>query len=254
MSTEANPITKAPPNTEEIPKTAALPVSFTLAQFREATPLNESNMWQFLFDRNSERIGVKRREAALENLEKIFIATFRLANTVGFRAMTLRDLCRETGLSMGGLYGYIENKDQLAAMIEDAVRHVTEMLPGWFQHVTAPLDQMECILRAYIYLCEIFQPWLYFVFLESRNLQPAQRDIAKASELYFQSHIAALLNAAGTFSSDDTYLLAAHCMSLVQDWHFKRRKFRTANISVDAFATSVVQLIRSRVQVMSSAT
>jgi len=246
MSTEPTPAAET-----VSPKTAALSISFTLAEFRQATPLDESNIWGFLFDRNSERIGVKRREAALENLEKIFVATFRVANTVGFRAMTLRDLCQETGLSMGGLYTYIENKDQLAAMIEDAVRHVTEMLPGWFAHVAAPLDQMECILRAYTYLCEIFQPWLYFVFLESRNLPPAQRDVAKASELYFQSHIAKLIAAAGTFAADDIYLLAAHSMSLVQDWHLKRRKFRAANISVDAFATSVVQLIRSRVQMMS---
>ena len=240
------------PSAEVLPKTASLRISFTFAEFRGATPLDESNMWEVLFDRNSQRIGVKRREAALENLEKIFAATFRLANTAGFRAMTLRDLCQETGLSMGGLYAYIENKDQLAAMIEDAVRHVTQMVPGWFKHVRAPLDQMECILRAYIYLCEIFQPWLYFVLLESRNLPQAQRDIAKASELYFQSHIAKLINAAGTFPAEHVYLLAAHCMSLVQDWHLKRGKFRAANISVDMFAKSVVQLIRSRVEVMNS--
>lgn len=228
-------------------KIEALPIGFTLAEFRKATPLDESNIWIFLFDRNSERIGVKRRDAALENLEKIFSATFRLANTVGFRAMTLRDLCRETGLSMGGLYGYIENKDQLAAMIEDMVRHATELLPSWFKHFDDPLDQMECILRAYIYLSEIFQPWLYFVFLESRTLPPDQRDIAKSSELSIQSHLAALIKSAGNFSAADAALLAAHCMSLVQDWHLKRWKFRSANISVDAFAKSVVGLLRSYV-------
>ena len=230
----------------------ALPVSFSLAEFRSATPIDESNIWELLFDRNSERIGVRRREAALENLEKIFAATFRLANTVGFRAMSLRDLCRETGISMGGLYGYIENKDQLAAMIEDMVRHATELLPTWFKHVDAPLDQIECILRAYIYLSEIFQPWLYFVFLESRALQMAQRDIAKSSELYIQAHLATLIKSAGKFSSDDAALLAAHCMSLVQDWHLKRWKFRTANTSVDAFANSVVKLVRSHIAASTS--
>jgi AcrR family transcriptional regulator len=225
-----------------------LPVSFTLSEFRKATPLDESNIWTVLLDRNSSRISVKRRDAALENLQKIFVATFGLANTLGFRAMTLRDLCRETGLSMGGVYGYIENKDQLAAMIEDMVRHVSEVLPDWFAHISSPLDQMECILRAHIFLSEILQPWLYFVFLESRNLQAPQRDIAKASELTMEAHIAALINATGMLSSADSALLAAHCMSLVQDWHLKRWKFRAANIGVDAFAESVVRLVRSRIQ------
>lgn len=228
---------------------APLPVHFTLAQFRDASPINETNVWEYLLDRNSDRIGVKRREVALENLQKIINATFNLANTVGFRAMTLRDLCRETGLSMGGLYGYIENKDQLAGMIEDLVRHVTEQLPGWFKHMTQPLDELECILRAHIFLSEIFQPWAFFVFLESRALQFHHRDVAKGSELNIQNHIASLLKTTGRFSAEETTLLAAHCMSLVQDWHLKRWKYGNADISADAFADSVVHFIRAYLKV-----
>lgn len=227
---------------------APLPVRFTLAQFRAASPIDERNVWEFLLDRNADRIGVKRREVALENLQKIILATFRLANTVGFRSMTLRDLCRETGLSMGGLYGYIENKDQLAGMVEDLVRHITELLPGWFKHVAQPLDEMECILRAHIFLSEIFQPWAYFVFLESRTLQNDQRDIAKGSELNIQNHIASLLKTTGRFSNEETTLLAAHCMSLVQDWHLKRWKYGGAEINADVFADSVVHFVRAYVK------
>ncbi len=224
-----------------------LPVNFTLAQFREVSPLNESNVWVALLDRNAEHIGVKRREAALENLEKIFLATFRLANTVGFREMTLRDLCRETGLSMGGLYGYIESKDQLAQMIADMVLYITELLQQWFEHIDDPLDRIECLLRANIFLAEILQPWLYFVFLESRGLQVAQREIAKTSEQNIQTHISALITGTSAMPDTDSYLLAAHCMSLVQDWHLKRWKFRAANISADVFANSVVKLVRAHV-------
>ncbi|WP_338847855.1 helix-turn-helix domain-containing protein [Massilia sp. W12] len=229
---------------------APLPVRFTLAQFRAALPIDEHNIWGYLLERNSERIGVKRREVARDNLQKIIQATFRLANTVGFRTMTLRDLCRETGLSMGGLYGYIENKDQLANMIEDMVRHVTELLPGWFKHVAMPLDEIEGLLRAHVYLSEIFQPWAYFVFLESRTLQSEQRDIAKGSELNVQNHLASLLKTTGRFGHEETQLLAAHCMSLVQDWHLKRWKFGSVNVDADAFADSVVQFVRSYVRGM----
>jgi AcrR family transcriptional regulator len=224
-----------------------LPVGFTLSQFRKVTPLDESNIWTFLFDRNSERIGVKRRETALENLEKIFGATFRLANTVGFQAMTLRDLCRETGLSMGGLYGYIENKDQLAAMIEDAIRHASDLLLSWFTHIKSPLDHIECILRAFVCLSEILQPWLYFVYLESRTLPTAQRKTAKASELSAHLHIARLIEATGTVSSEKAFLLAAHCMAMVQDWYVKPWKYHSAKISPDEFADSIVLFIRSRI-------
>jgi AcrR family transcriptional regulator len=225
----------------------SLPVNFSLSEFRKVTPLDESNIWVFLLDRNSERIGVKQRDIALENLEKIFVATFRLANKVGFRAMTLRDLCRETGLSMGGLYGYIESKDQLAAMIEDAIRHASELLPTWFTHVESPIDQIECILRAFVCLSEILQPWLYFGYLESRTLHPDQRKIAKASELGTHLHLARLIEATGSFTPEQAFLLAAHCMALVQDWYVKPWKYNSAKIDADAFADSIVQFVRARI-------
>ncbi|WP_338844716.1 helix-turn-helix domain-containing protein [Massilia sp. W12] len=225
-----------------------LPVHFTLAQFCQATPLNQDNIWEFLLQRNAERIGVKRREAALENLERIFGATFRLANTVGFREMSLRDLCRETGLSMGGLYGYIQSKDQLASMIADMVLYATDLLQQWFLHVPDPLDHIECIVRANIYMAEILQPWLYFMFLESRALQQEQREVAKASESNIQTHIAGLAVQLPGFNQEQAWLFSAHCMSLAQDWHLKRWKFRNLNLTPDAFAESVVRLVRAHVQ------
>jgi AcrR family transcriptional regulator len=151
-----------------------LQAQFDFQQFQAMTPLDGENIWAYLLDHNAGRITVKRRKPALENLEKIFRATFKLANDVGFRAMNLRDLCRETGLSMGGLYGYISGKDQLAEMIEDVVRHATHEMPRMFEDVIDPLDKLEALVRASIYVSEILQPWFYFVFMDSRVLQAAQ--------------------------------------------------------------------------------
>lgn len=225
----------------------SLPVSFRFSAFRELTPLDESNIWEFLLERNAAAIGVKRKRTALENLEKIFMATFRLANTIGFRAMTLRDLCRETGLSMGGLYGYIQTKDQIAAMVEDVIRHVSEVSHQWFSHIEDPLDRLESTLRGIIYFSELLQPWFYFVFLESRTLSQEQKNIAKETELRMQSQLGTLIAETGKVLLSDAHLLAAHCMALVHDWHLKRWKFRAANITPDAFADSVVRLVRAGV-------
>ncbi|MFC7654045.1 hypothetical protein ACFQT4_18085 [Pseudoduganella danionis] len=81
-----------------------MPAHFDLQQFQAMTPLDGDNIWAYLLDHHAERITVKRRKPALENIEKIFRATFKLANEVGFRTMNLRDLCRETGLSMGAVW------------------------------------------------------------------------------------------------------------------------------------------------------
>ncbi|MFI4939214.1 MAG: TetR/AcrR family transcriptional regulator [Burkholderiales bacterium] len=222
--------------------------TFNFAEFRAIAPINEVNLWAFLLDRHGEHISVKRRKPALENLEKIFTTTFRLANEVGFREMTLRDLCRETGLSMGGLYGYIQSKDQLAEMIEDVIRHVGQALPTWVSHLALPLDRLEGMLRTHIYCSEILQPWFYFVYMESRVLQAEQRKTAKSAELHFQAQIADSIEETGLLPSEEAHLLAAHCLALVQDWHVKRWKYQAAKISVDAFADSAVRMVRTYLQ------
>lgn len=218
---------------------------FDFEQFQQMTPLNGDTIWVYLVDRHAERIGVKRRKPALENMEKIFGATFRLANEVGFRAMSLRDLCRETGLSMGGLYGYIEGKDQLAEMIEDVVRHATYEMPRMFAHIESPLERLESLVRGTIYLSEILQPWFYFVFMDSRVLNFEQRGMAKNSELSVQTYIASILDELKPAPSGATTLLSAHIVAMFQDWYVKRWKYRAAKVHVDDFADSVLLFIRS---------
>ncbi len=218
---------------------------FDFDQFQTMTPLNGETIWSYLVDRHAERIGVKRRKPALENMEKIFVATFRLANEVGFRAMSLRDLCRETGLSMGGLYGYIEGKDQLAEMIEDVVRQTTFELPRMFAQVEGPLERLESLVRGTIYLSEILQPWFYFVYMDSRVLNVDQRTMAKNSELAIQTQIAELLDELRPLPAGNTTLIAAHIVAMFQDWYLKRWKYRAAKVSVDEFADSVLLFMRS---------
>jgi AcrR family transcriptional regulator len=218
---------------------------FNFEQFQQLTPLNGDTIWTYIVDRNAERTGVKRRASALENMANIFGATFRLANEVGFRAMSLRDLCRETGLSMGGLYGYIDSKDQLAEMIEDVVRHASQELPRMFAHVEAPLERLESLVRATIYLSEILQPWFYFVYMDSRVLTFEQRSMAKNSELAIQTTIAGIIGEIEPPPAGDATLLAAHILALFQDWYVKRWKYRAAKVHVDDFADSTVRLIRS---------
>ncbi|HEY0062642.1 MAG TPA: helix-turn-helix domain-containing protein [Telluria sp.] len=221
---------------------------FDFEQFQGMSSLNGETIWAYLVDRHADRIGVKRRKPALENMERIFGATFRLANEVGFRAMSLRDLCRETGLSMGGLYGYIDSKDQLAEMIEDVVRHATFELPRMFAHLSAPQDRLEALVRGTIYLSEILQPWFYFVYMDSRVLNHEQRGMAKNSELSVQTTIAGILDELQPPPPGNTTLLSAHIVATFQDWYIKRWKYRAAKVHVDDFADSVVLLMRSHLR------
>ena len=51
--------------------------------------------------KNRETINIKKEAVAVKNLAAILETTLKISNDKGFQAMTLRDLSRESGLSMG---------------------------------------------------------------------------------------------------------------------------------------------------------
>ena len=223
----------------------SLPPRFHFAEFKRVSPIDASNVWQVLIERNAERVPVKRPEVARDNLRRIVESTFRLANKAGFGAMTLRDLSRETGLSMGGLYGYITSKDDLASMIEDMIRHVAGAIPQWLAaHGDGPADRLDALIRGHVYECELLQPWFYFVFMESRTLSAAQRTVAKGAELDMHAALTRLVGEAGEADPARAQLVAANAQTLIQDWHVKRWKYKQMKVTVDQFADTVSSLVR----------
>jgi TetR/AcrR family transcriptional regulator, cholesterol catabolism regulator len=66
-----------------------------------------------IFDRHRATIKIQKPQVAVANLVRIIEATLTLSNRHGFHAMTLRDLSKESGVSMGSLYSYFNNKETL---------------------------------------------------------------------------------------------------------------------------------------------
>jgi AcrR family transcriptional regulator len=222
-----------------------LPPRFGFSEFKRATPIDAATVWQVLIERNAERVPVKRPEVARENLRRIIESTFRLANKAGFGAMTLRELSQEAGLSMGGLYGYITSKDDLASMMEDMIRYVAGEIPVWFEgHGETPEDRLDAIMRALVFQAELLQPWFYFVFMESRTLSSAQKLIAKNSELDMHRALVHLIEESGEADPLRAQMAAAHIHVMIQDWHIKRWKYKQMKATVDQFADSVSRFVR----------
>jgi AcrR family transcriptional regulator len=243
-------MTQLPSNatvSDTLPMHLDLAPRFTFAQFKRVNPFPPDTLWELVYTRNVDTIKVKRVAAVQDNLRCLFEATFRLGNQVGFGAMTLRDLSQATGLSMGGLYGYLQSKDDLAAMIEDLIRHIGRAIPSWFEQKTlSPLERVDCSLRAHLFLSELLQPWFYFVFMESRVLGVEQRKVARAADVDFQAAIGEQVARLPNISSRQAFLLASHLQSMVQSWYVKRWKYRAEKITVDEFANSLSDMIDAR--------
>ena len=69
----------------------------------------------------------------------------------GYHATTIRDICRESGLSNGTLYFYFENKDALYAhMYEECFQHLNDMLAELFNRTWSRLNRLKPRLKTYL--------------------------------------------------------------------------------------------------------
>ena len=87
------------------------------------------------------RIGLARKT---QRREQIIDAAWRCAATMGFRDMTVDDVCGEAKLSKGAFYGYFEQKrDLLVALFEDDARRLDELMDDLERRIPGNRDRLR---------------------------------------------------------------------------------------------------------------
>jgi AcrR family transcriptional regulator len=226
---------------------AAWPVEISMESFNEAWVLEGEPFWHSVFEMHKHKMEIKNPKIAIGNLEKIFSATFILANAKGFQAMSLRDLSRETGISMGGLYAYIGSKNDLASLIEGVLRNTIEQIVGGLNaHGLEPVQCIRAIVYGEIFAMEKMSPWYYFCFMELKGLPREQQKQTLELELRFEGIlIDAILEGvtSGQFVCDQPKLLASQVTAQLQPWHLKQGKFKLRDIGTQEYARFVFETL-----------
>lgn len=220
------------------------PFDTSYAAFRNAWALEGESLWRRVYDVHRDHMQIKNARAALRNLEKIFQCTFHLANTKGFQAMSLRDLSRETGISMGGLYAYIGSKDDLASVIEGVLRtYIERVIASLAEEDLAPVERLRAIIFGEIYMMHILSPWYYFCYMEIKGLPRAQQEQAMQLELRFEQILIDAFQAGvetEQFTCAKPELLAGQVLAQLQQWHLKHWKFRLREVSMQEYARNIL--------------
>jgi AcrR family transcriptional regulator len=222
------------------------PHDTSMEAFKRTWVLEGEPLWERVFAVHHDRMQIKNGKTALKNLQKIFTCTFRLANSQGFHSMSLRDLSRETEISMGGLYAYIGSKSDLASAIESVVRHtIDDVLTDLESHNLDPQRRLKALIHADLYMNDIMHQWYYFCFIEAKGLDKDQREEAMRMEFRFDERLKDIFAdgiRAGVFHYEgDPALLAAATTAQLQQWYLKRWKFQQLGTDIHAYADFILQ-------------
>jgi AcrR family transcriptional regulator len=217
------------------------------AEFQKEVSLSKYDLCREVYQENRNSIRVKKENRVVRNLERIFSATLKISNRKGFQAMSMRDLSRETQLSMGALYSYFASKEELLAMLQNQRRTITKrILEEQIAGETDPGNRLRAAILTHLYLSEAMQPWFYFSYMEAKNLSRKEQDLAVASELYTEKLISDILEQGrvqGDFDLHDPLLTASVIKAMLQDWYLKRSKYARRRITVDRYADFVLQFV-----------
>lgn len=222
----------------EVSKTAeidSVPVELSsFASFSESFPLQGERLYRTVFDRHAEMIQTQKARFAVANLEKILTATFEVSAVSGFDRMSLRDLSRQTGMSMGAIYSCISKKEDIALMVADIVRLSSVLTQQHAMQASTIWGSLEQCIRYHLYASTLLQPWYFFLYFETRSLPQAQQEESKKIELDgidgFEAQIQAGVDS-GEFFTDNARSVANAIVVLLEDWYLKPWKTKSLAIN-----------------------
>ncbi|PIE75091.1 MAG: TetR family transcriptional regulator [Deltaproteobacteria bacterium] len=222
---------------------------FDFKEFKKKFYTSGEEICKEIYLKNQGSIQIKNEKRAIENLERIFNAVFTLSSKKGFQAMTMRDLSKEASMSMGGLYAYFKNKNDLLAIIHiQGSTMLKNVLERFEEYGNEPFEKLKFVIKAHIYLSEIARAWFFFSFMEARNLSPSELKEVQELESYTEKVLVDILingEKKGAFKRKNHFLTASIIKAMQQDWYLKRWKYRKRGISPDNFCDYVIEFVKS---------
>ena len=219
----------------------------TFEEFRHMATISMEEICHEIFLENQASIKIKKEAVAVKNLVNICETALRLSNEKGFQAMSLRDLSRTSGLSMGALYSYFTSKEELLEIIQNQGRRLTrKVLTNQMDINAEPAEMLRTAIRTHLYLTEIMQKWFYFSYMETKNLDKAQQKKSIEGELATEQLFIDILDEGSRkrqFHVENSVLTASVIKAMLQDWYVKRWKYAQRQVSVDEYADFVINFI-----------
>ena len=201
-----------------------------------------------MLESNGDTISIRNPEIAVKKLTVIINAALTLSNKKGFQAMSLRDLSKKAGVSMGGLYAYFDSKTTLLNMILSQVTVSVEEVLGHPPEEVAndPVAHLKWLIDTHIRLTEEMLPWFTFSYMEAKNFPLKERRMAVDSEELTEGYFVDVIERAkgqGLFRPDVTPLLPILIKPLLQDWYVKRSKYRRREVNVETYIKTVQEFV-----------
>lgn len=206
---------------------------FTYQRFLEYYTLTYDDVYDHIIERHFANHTIKQKLVARQNIQSIFEATFQLSNEIGFSKLTVRDLQKVTGLSMGSLYKCFDTKSDLEGMLIDGLYFITHHSMAFMEEqLKTDSPNFELAVKGHLFVSERYQQLYRLIFREVTSFLP--ENLLRVREL--QKNYIKLLS----MFMNEKDVLASDISLMIQDYYLRGWKYE--QISIDQYADHCLKM------------
>jgi AcrR family transcriptional regulator len=125
---------------------------------------------------------IKNKELVQKRRIQIVKAAAKLFSKKGYHRTSVKEIAKDSGLSIGSLYDYIKNKeDILYFFYEQYVNELEKRIKEETKGAKTPLQELQKALGAYMDTVDLFQDYVLFLYQESKYMK--KRDLINIFKL-----------------------------------------------------------------------
>jgi len=193
---------------------------------------------------------VKSKVEVPELIEKrrseIVKAAIDLFGKRGYHVTTIRDVADRAKVSVGLIYQYVEDKeDVLFLALIEVLDSYKRRIPSALSELTEPMERFYAAVRAYCDVIDKNVDATVLAYRETKSLRRERRNLIKQKETETNALIAACIEdciAAGLFDKIDVEFFTYEIVMFCHAWALKAWRFAGA-MSVDEYVQRGLDLM-----------
>jgi AcrR family transcriptional regulator len=176
---------------------------------------------------------------------QIIRAAEELFSRKGYHKTTIRDIAKKSGISIGSLYDYIKNKEDILYLLGREFYNVlqNEVVKALEDNLDVR-SELEGVLETMLRLVDRFQEYVLFTYRDSKYLKKEDLISLLEQEAFFVETFTKIIQEGveeGVFETREPEIVANMLTILTHSWALKR--YNLKKFSLFSFQRTLLQFI-----------
>jgi AcrR family transcriptional regulator len=177
---------------------------------------------------------------------QIVTAATRLFAAHGYFRTTIKDIATAAGISQGGIYQYVsEKEDVLLLVLFDVLDTYARDVPVAIEGITDPLERCIAVVRTYCRVVDRRRKATVLAYRSTQSLSENRRTLVQARELETNKIVAGVVEeciAAGYLRPVNVNVLTYQIVMMAHAWALKYWTFKT-QFTVETYFRHFIDII-----------